>query len=342
METMYDYIYQEKDVFDKVIKNYKYDIKEDFNRILIVGCGSSLNAGKITEPIAIDLGLSIMCYHPVEFISILDNVRKDDLVIFISQVGNSALVVKAMEKVLGKCITVGVTADNTSTIATRADYCIDIECGKEEWNCKCKGMSSTTLCLILFVLNAALKKGNIDEAYYQKELKDIIDITSRIDEYTKQIEKKLPVYLDAVNHDNNYWFLSCNYNYQVCREFAMKIIESAHVKSSYKEIEEFLHGYEMGVDNNDAFLIIAFDDISYDYGRGLKHFLIDNKMTDKVCLVSCYDEGDVILDIPRNKYNIFIGLAFLQMACFKLSQKYGIDSKEVVYKNINNYIQTKL
>ena len=341
METMYDYIYQEKEIFDKVIKNFKYTVK-DFGRILVVGCGSSLNAGKIVEPIAIDLGLSIMCYHPVEFISILDNVKKDDLVIFISQVGNSALVVKAMQKVLGKCITLGLTSDDSSIIANQADYHINVECGKEEWNCKCKGMSSTTLCLLLFVLNAAKHKGTIDEEYYQKELKDIIDITSKIDEYTKMIEDKLPTYLNMVSHENNYWYLSCNYNYQVCREFAMKVIESAHVKSSYKEIEEFLHGYEMGVDNNDAFLIMAFDDVSYDYGKGLKNFLLDNKVTDKVCLVSCYEEGDIILDIPHNKYNIFIGLAFLQMACFKLSQKYNIDSKEVVYKNINNYIKTKL
>ena len=97
----------------------------------------------------------------------------------------------------------------------------------------------------------------------------------------------------------------------------------------------------MGNSEEDVFLIFAFDEHSYNLGYGLKRFLVDNEITNKVCIVS-NREGDIISSVPDSKFNIFVTLVFLQLAAYKLSVKFNIDTKHVRYSDINDYIETKL
>lgn len=342
MSTMYDYLYSEQEILLSVIKNYSHPVSKPFQRLFIVGCGSSFNSGKMAEPFFLDYGLTVSVLHPVEFMTTQGHMQKEDLVIFISQVGNSALVVAALRSVKGKCITLGLTSDDNGLIAKEADYHINMGCGEENWNSKTKGVSCTVLNLLLFGIHVAKERQCISEEYFESEIKEIIRIVGKLHDYTEEIEGQMDSFTDIVEKHNMLWVTATSYNYAVTREFAMKITECAYIKTSHKELEEFLHGFEMGTDEKDAFVIYAFDEKSYDLGQRLKRFLLGNKLTERICIISNRDGGNILCSVSDSKFNIFVGLVFLQLASYKLSLKFGIDAKQVRYKNINDFIETKL
>lgn len=342
MLTMYDYLYSEQEILLSVIKNYCHPANKDFGRLFIVGCGSSFNSGKIAEPFFLDYGMSVSVLHPVEFMTTQNHVREDDLVIFISQVGNSALVVKALRLVKGKCITVGMTSNDRGLIACEADYHINIGCGEENWNSKTKGVSCTVLSLLLFGLYAAKAKGFVSEASVEQEVEELKQVVGKLRSYTEELESQIDTFTDMVEPGHMLWVAATSYHYAVTREFAMKVTECAYIKAEHKELEEFLHGFEMGTDEKDVFLIYGMDQSSYELGQCLKRFLLEQKLTDRICIVSNRGESDIKSSAPDSRFSIFAGLVFLQLASYRLSIKFGIDAKEVRYKNINDFLETKL
>lgn len=342
MNTMRDYLYQEQELLTGLLDGYRHPAHPAFRRLFIVGCGSSFNSGKMAEPFLTDYGLSVSVYHPVEFLSTQHHLQKDDLAIFISQVGNSALVVKAQRAAKGKCITVGLTGNDDGLIAREADAHINIGCGEENWNSKTKGVSCTVLSLLLFGLHAARMQGYIDQERLAAELAEIRGIVSHLRRYTEELEAQMGRFTDLVEAHNMLWVTATAHHYAVAREFAMKVTECAYIKAAHKELEEFLHGFEMGVDGNDVFLIYALDGASRDFGAGLRRFLLGNRLTDRICVVSNRDGGDIRCSAPDSRFNIFVGLAFLQLASYRLSLKFGIDARHVRYRNINEFVKTKL
>lgn len=342
MSTMYDYLYSEQEILLSVVKNYSHPVDKPFRRLFIVGCGSSYNSGKMAEPFFLDYKMTVSVLHPVEFMTTQSHMQKEDLVIFISQVGNSALVVEALRSVKGKCMTLGLTSDDNGLIAKEADHHINMGCGEENWNSKTKGVSCTVLSLLLFGLHVAKDQKCISEEQFEGEIKEIVRIVSGLRDYTKEMEAQIDSFTDIVEKHNMLWVTATSYNYAVTREFAMKITECAYIKTSHKELEEFLHGFEMGTDENDAFVIYAFDEKSYDLGKRLKRFLLGNQLTQRICIVTNRDGGDILCSVPDSRFSIFAGLVFLQLASYKLSLKFGIDAKQVRYKNINDFVETKL
>ncbi len=338
---MYNYIYSEEEVLTGILNNFQFNFKEAFKRLFIVGCGSSFNAGKIVEPFAANYGLAITVMHPVEFISTQDKFYRDDLVIFISQVGNSALVVKALRRAKGSCITLGLTANDQGIIAKEADYHINIGCGEENTNAKSKGVSATVLNLLLFIMNYSLRNGYIDKETFDKELQELKEIIGRLNSYTRELESEIKPLIDNIQQDDHLWILASGNNYSVTREFAMKVVECSYLKTSYKELEEFLHGFEMGVDQKDILIILAFDDYSRELGKGIKKFMMEEKIAKQVYIVSSKD-CDITSSAPDSKYNIFVNLALLQLVSYSLAVKFHINYKLPRYTNINDYVVTKL
>ena len=341
MDTMYDYIYSEQEILTALIENYCHP-QVSFKRLFIIGCGSSFNSGKMAEPFLVDYGMSVSVFHPVEFMATQWHMRRDDLAIFISQVGNSALVLRALRSVKGSCATLALTSNPEGEIAGEADFCINIGCGEEKWNAKTKGVSCTVLSLLLFGIHAAREQGKINEIQFAGEISELQKIVGMLYHYTKELDRQMDKFIDLVEPQNALWVISTGHNYPVAREFAMKVTECAYIKASYKESEEFLHGFEMGADANDVFLIFALDSESFAFGDGLKRFLIGNGLTDRICIVSNRGGGDIETSVPDSRFNNFVGLVFLQLAAWKLSLKFEIDSRQVRYKNINEFVETKM
>lgn len=341
MNTMYDYIYSKEKILNEILENFDFTYPKKFSRLFIVGCGSSFNSGKIVEPFALDYGLAVSVMHPLEFISTQKNISADDLVIFISQMGNSALVVDAMRAVKGKCTTLGLTAFSDTPLAMEADHFINIGCGEENWNAKSKGVSATVLNLLLFVLRYARDNGLISECRYKEDIDKIKAVIGNLEFFTKELDGQADMLVNILEQDSTLWILATGNQYPVTREFAMKVIECSYVKSAYKEMEEFLHGFEMCAGHRDVFALVALDEFSRKIAPGLKRFLADNGITDKVLIISGKD-GDIRTSVPDTPFNIFVGLVLLQLVAYKAGLKFGIDSRRTRYPNINKYVETKL
>lgn len=341
MASMYDYIYEEETVLAGALKHFSGPIPARFGRLFIVGCGSSFNCGKIAEPFILNFGLTVAVMHPVEFMATQTELKTDDLVVLISQVGNSALVVEALRYAKGKCVTLGLTSNDEGIIAAEADHHINIGCGEEDWNAKSKGVSATALSLLLLALHYAKDNGLIGRARFERELGELKSIVGKLTEYTEELEMQLSRLLDLIDPHSVLNILATGHHHAVAREFAMKVTECAYMKAAYQEIEEYLHGFEMAADNSDVFVILALDRHTRSYAEGVKSFLIENGITDRICIVSNLG-GDIRSSAPDSPYNVFVGLAFLQLVADALARKLGIDHKEARYKNTGRYVQTKL
>lgn len=341
MASMYDYIYEEETVLINALKHFSGPIPARFNRLFIVGCGSSFNCGKIAEPFILNLGLTAAVLHPVEFMATQTNLKSDDLVVLISQVGNSALVVETLRYAKGKCVTLGLTSNDEGIIAAEADHHINIGCGEEDWNAKSKGVSATVLSLLLLALHYARDNGLIGRARFESELGELKSVVGKLTEYTEELEMQLDRLLDLIDPRSVLNILATGNHYAVAREFAMKVTECAYIKAAYQEIEEYLHGFEMAADGSDVFVILALDQYTQSYAEGVKNFLIENGITDRICIVG-NRAGDIRSSVPDSPYSVFVGLAFLQLTADALARKFGIDHKETRYKNIGQYVKTKL
>ncbi len=338
---MYNYIYSEEEILLRIAEKFTLNFPGRFKRLFIIGCGSSFNSGKIVEPFFLDMGMTVTVMHPMEFITTQKNLNKEDLAILISQVGNSALIVKALRFLKGRCQSLGLTSNSNGIIAQEADFHININCGEENCNAKSLGMSSTVLNLMLFGLSYALKEGYISQERYNAERGELLEIIGRLKEYTLELDVRIQPFINSVKRDNSLWFLGSGYNYSVTREFAMKVVECSYLKTNYKEIEEFLHGFEMEINSKDMIVILAFDDNSRELAKGIKKFMRDQEITQEVYIVSNKD-CDILTSATDSKYNIFVNLALLQLSAYYLGVKFGVNIVEPRYKNINEYVVTKL
>ena len=197
------------------------------------------------------------------------------------------------------------------------------------------------LSLLLLALHHAKDSDLIGRARFESELGELKSVIGKLTEYTEELEMQLSRLLDLIDSHSMLNILATGHHYAVAREFAMKVTECAYIKAAYQEIEEYLHGFEMAADGSDVFVILALDRYTQAYAEGVKNFLIGNGITDRICIVGNCD-GDIRSSAPDSPYGVFVSLAFLQLVADALARKFGIDHKETRYKNIGQYVKTKL
>ncbi|HNO71734.1 MAG TPA: glutamine--fructose-6-phosphate transaminase (isomerizing) [Bacteroidia bacterium] len=246
------------------IKEYEQKIA-NAKRIIFVACGTSWHAGLVGEYLFEDLArIPVEVEYASEFRYRNPIIGEDDVVIAISQSGETADTLAAIELAKSKGATIiGICNVVGSTIARTTDGGSYTHAGPEIGVASTKAFTAQITLLTLMALRIAEKRGTLTRARYHQLLNELDAIPSKIEKVLKKNEevKKIAKKFKDVNH---FLYLGRGYSFPVALEGALKLKEISYIHAEGYPAAEMKHGPIALIDENMPVVVIATKGSSYE------------------------------------------------------------------------------
>ena len=234
-------------------------------RIIIVACGTSWHAGLVGEYLIEDLArVPVEVEYASEFRYRNPIIGEDDVVIAISQSGETADTLAALELAKSKGATIiGICNVVGSTISRVTDAGSYTHAGPEIGVASTKAFTSQVTVLLLLALRLAHKKGTIVESRFQQLIAALERMPSDVEEALRSADKVKYIagqYKDA----KNFLYLGRGYNFPVALEGALKLKEISYIHAEGYPAAEMKHGPIALIDEEMPVVVIATKKGSYE------------------------------------------------------------------------------
>ena len=235
------------------------------SRIIIVACGTSWHAGLVAEylfeefariPVEVEYASEFRYRNPV--------INKDDIVVCISQSGETADTLAAIEMakqqgahIFGVCNVVGSTISRSTHSGAYTHAGIEIGVAST------KAFTAQVIVLTLMALSVAQKRKTIAPEKFNRLLAEINSIPEKIEEVLKMndmIESISDIYKDATNA----LYLGRGACFPVALEGALKLKEISYIHAEGYPAAEMKHGPIALIDEEMPVFVIATQDQSYE------------------------------------------------------------------------------
>ena len=231
------------------------------NRIMIIACGTSWHAGLVAEYIIEELcRIPVEVEYASEFRYRNPIVHKGDVIIAISQSGETADTLVALEKAKENgAFIFGIVNAVGSSIARISHAGAYTHAGPEIGVASTKAFTGQLVVLAMMALKIAKEKGTISDARHHALILELADIPEKVDailKNAKEIEKIGQVYKNA----SDFLFLGRGYNFPVALEGALKLKEISYIHAEGYPAAEMKHGPIALVDENLPVVFIATKD----------------------------------------------------------------------------------
>ncbi len=231
------------------------------NRIMIVACGTSWHAGLAAEYIFEDLcRIPVEVEYASEFRYRNPIVNKGDVIIAISQSGETADTLVALEKAKENgAFIFGVVNVVGSSIARISHAGAYTHAGHEIGVASTKAFTGQLAVLMMMALKIAFKKGTITEERYLHLLQELHDVPEKVNAILKNAEELRTIaheYKDATD----FLFLGRGYNFPIALEGALKLKEISYIHAEGYPAAEMKHGPIALVDEKLPVVFIATKD----------------------------------------------------------------------------------
>lgn len=244
------------------------DHREKFigaRRIIFVACGTSWHASLIGEhliesicriPVEVEYASEFRYRNPI--------IREDDIVIAVSQSGETADTLAAVELarkagafVFGICNVVG------SSIARATDSGAYIHVGPEIGVASTKAFTGQVTVMAMLALAIGREKGTVSDDYYREVSKALLELPQTLEEVLKvgdQIKDLAKIFTYA----HNFIYLGRGYNYPTALEGALKLKEISYIHAEGYPAAEMKHGPIALIDAEMPTVAIATPDHTYE------------------------------------------------------------------------------
>jgi glucosamine--fructose-6-phosphate aminotransferase (isomerizing) len=309
------------------VQNHIEQIK-NANRILIIACGTSWHAGLVAEYVFEELcRIPVEVEYASEFRYRNPIVNKGDVIIAISQSGETADTLVALESAKEKGATIfGVVNVVGSSIARISHAGAYTHAGPEIGVASTKAFTAQLAVLTMIALKVGHEKGSIDETRYRKLLKELEEVPEKVtaalklNDHIKALAEK---YKDA----RDFLFLGRGYNFPIALEGALKLKEISYIHAEGYPAAEMKHGPIALVDETLPVVFVATKDSYHEKivsniqeikarkGKVLavisENDDVIEKMADDVMIVPFADElvAPLISVIPLQLLAYYIGIA---------------------------------
>ena len=214
----------------------------DIQRLLIVGCGTSMNAGLIGEYAVEDFaGIPAEVEQAAEFRYRNPIVGSRDMVLAISQSGETADTLAAVREAVEKGSLVAALVNVVgSTIARETGRGIYLHAGPEISVASTKAFTSQVSVLLLIALKLARANRLSRERGIQiaKEIERLPELVQAVLDTNDQIAKVASHYADY----NNAFYIGRGYMFPVALEGALKLKEISYIHAEGYHSAELKHG----------------------------------------------------------------------------------------------------
>ena len=265
---------------------------KNIKRIIILGMGSSYNAGYVGVHYFENITkIQSQIINASEFIDSGKIISDKDLVIGITQSGETAETIKALEYAKVKnAKTLAIVEKSISQASIISDVTVNIGSGPEYAVASTKTFTSTTISL--YIISKYLLSKSQGKNLNEKKLKfEINSLNNRIKNLLKNTDrlKEISKKLSNLEH---ILFLGRDIMYPIAMEGALKMKEVCYIHAEAYPAGEMKHGVNALIGKNMPSLVMAPSGKSF------------NKMVSTVNEIRARD-GEVIgiLDIADNEIN---------------------------------------
>lgn len=227
-------------------------------RIVIVSCGTSWHAGLIGKRL-----IEHFCQIPVEVAYASEFrysdpvIERDDVVMAISQSGETADTMAAMELAKSKgALVFGIVNGVGSSIARISDTGTYIHVGPEIGVASTKAFTGQVTVLVMLALCLGMAKGTVSQEEYDEVLNELVQIPAKIEKVLEQNDKIHQLAL-TYTYAHNFLYLGRDWNYPVALEGALKLKEISYIHAEGYPAAEMKHGPIALIDSEMPVVFVA-------------------------------------------------------------------------------------
>jgi glucosamine--fructose-6-phosphate aminotransferase (isomerizing) len=245
------------------------DVAARIGRVCILACGSSYHAGLVARrwiesiagvPVSVDLASEEAGRDAV--------YRHDDLVLAISQSGETYDTIAALTKAKGRCAFVHAIANvYGSQIPRLADGTLYTRAGPEVGVASTKCFTAQLAALLMVAIYLGRVRGTLDEAEGKKLITALREVPGHMHELLGDADYVRSV-AHSYQHARDVLFLGRGYNYPIALEGALKLKEVSYAHAEGYAAGEMKHGPIALIDDKFPVVVIVPKCSSYDKTLG--------------------------------------------------------------------------
>jgi glucosamine--fructose-6-phosphate aminotransferase (isomerizing) len=246
------------------ISDYEHKLT-NAKRIIIIACGTSWHAGLVGEylfedlariPVEVEYASEFRYRHPI--------ITEDDIVIAISQSGETADTLAAIELAKSKGATIlGICNVVGSSIARATHAGSYTHAGPEIGVASTKAFTAQVTLLTLMALDIAHRRGTIEISRYRQLLHELEAIPEKVKE-TLKVDDQVKELARIYTYARNFLYLGRGYNFPVALEGALKLKEISYIHAEGYPAAEMKHGPIALIDREMPVVVIATNKGTYD------------------------------------------------------------------------------
>ena len=299
-------------------------------RIIMVACGTSWHAALVGEylfediariPVEVEYGSEFRYRNPI--------INEDDIVIAISQSGETADTLAAIRMAKSKGATIiGICNVVGSSIARETHAGSYTHAGPEIGVASTKAFTAQVAVLTLMALRLAKKRGTIERSRFHHLLHALDEIPLKVEETLLVNDKVMEISKMFVNA-RNFLYLGRGYNFPVALEGALKLKEISYIHAEGYPAAEMKHGPIALIDENMPVVVVATNKGTYD--KVVSN--IEEIRARKGVIIAIVTKGDTevkrladyIIEIPETEEMLVPLLATipLQLLAYHIAVKRG-------------------
>lgn len=238
---------------------------EKAKRIIFVACGTSWHAGLVGEYLFEELArIPVEVEYASEFRYRNPIIYQDDIVIAISQSGETADTLAAIELAKSKGATVlGVCNVVGSSIARATHGGSYTHAGPEIGVASTKAFTAQVTVLTLMALHMSRVRGTLSESRYRQLLYEMEAVPSKIEEVLK-LNDQMKEIAYAYKDISNALYLGRGVSFPVALEGALKLKEISYIHAEGYPAAEMKHGPIALIDEEMPVFVIATKGANYE------------------------------------------------------------------------------
>lgn len=230
-------------------------------RIMIIACGTSWHAGLVAEYVIEELcRIPVEVEYASEFRYRNPIVNKGDVIIAISQSGETADTIVALEKAKENgAFIFGVVNAVGSSIARVSHAGAYTHAGPEIGVASTKAFTGQLAVLYMMALKVAKHRGTISDDRYSKLLIELADVPEKVAAILKNADE-LKTIAEKYKDASDFLFLGRGYNFPIALEGALKLKEISYIHAEGYPAAEMKHGPIALVDETLPVVFLATKD----------------------------------------------------------------------------------
>lgn len=353
--TMLTYINEERACCESIIEERRKNLKsyinylkdaKDIKRVIFLATGSSANAVNCCRYYFSNmLGVEVDVKNPFIYTYYENNIDNNALYIGVSQSGSSYSTIEATKKTkkIGAKQFV-LTSNLKSAISKECDELIDIGCGQEKVGFVTKGFSSTVVTILLMAIEGAYALGKISLDTCLNEIEELRNTVSKIDD---TIMKSMEWFdRNEAEFKKAERVISIGYGpgFGIAQESNTKLTETVRIPCTGNELEEYMHGPYIELNNNHFMFYIESKGILEDRLNLLKDYT--SRFTNHIFTIT-YKEAknpkDISIDCDcKEDFSALLLVIPFQVLSYRLAVSRGIDLAVSKFPDFDSVLKSKI